>query len=283
MKKPSASILIVTLFLLIITGLIGVIVMAYIRSMLAFTNRFHDYQKAFYLANAGLELQLVKAKYHGFGYEDELGSGSKTVTENIACASAKCVFSCDLKTKSYVTSQTEQVTSNTISCVDLGYYTDTTKLISSLYLFEDAANKSNQQEWTLVSDKELIKIANTNIVIRIEGISSYRLALQASNPEGEASDFDKIVDLNATTVDLLDYQADFFTQIPDDHQVKVKIINDLKQDGTVCFEVKPWGERVPWFHQVVTSIGYFNNTVVRLQAIQTNIPWDEQDLAGWNI
>gem|GEM_PF-6494996 len=90
-----------------------------------------------------------------------------------------------------------------------------------------------------MSDKELIKIANTNIVIRIEGISSYRLALQASNPEGEASDFDKIVDLNATTVDLLDYQADFFTQIPDDHQVKVKIINDLKQDGTVCFEVKP--------------------------------------------
>lgn len=213
--------------------------------MLAFTNTFHDYQRAFYLANAGLELELVKARNHGFGYEDEVLSGSQTISRNINCENRKCGFVASLKTKSYVTSQTEQITSNTISCVDLGYETDANKLISSLYLFEDATNRDDQDEGELMSNKALIKIKNTNIVIKVEGLSSYRLALQASSPEGDASSVDKILDLNANTIDLLDYQADFFTQIPDDYQVKVKIINDLKQKGKVCFEVKPGGEKVP--------------------------------------
>ncbi len=251
--------------------------------MLAFTNTFHDYQRAFYLANAGLELQLVKARNHGFGYEDEILSGSKTIANNIECETRRCGFVASLKTKSYVTSQTEEITSNVISCSTIGYTTNSNKLISSLYLFEDEKNRDDQDEGELVSDRKLIKIKNTNIVIRIQWLSSYRLALQASDAEGGVSNFDKIVDLSTDSVDLIDYQADFFTQIPDDHQVRVKIINDLKQEGTVCFEVKPWWEKIPWFHQLINSIGYFNNTTVRLQAVQTNIPGDEQDLAWWNV
>jgi hypothetical protein len=59
--------------------------------MLAFTNTFHDYQQAFYMANAGLETELVKSRYHGFGYEDSIESGSNTILENL---SPSCLKKC---------------------------------------------------------------------------------------------------------------------------------------------------------------------------------------------
>jgi len=252
--------------------------------MLAFTNTFHDYQNAYYLANAWLELQLVKARYHGFGYEDNILSGSKTVVDNLDCQGRNCYFYSSLKTKSYVTSQTEQVSDNTISCTNLWYDTNADKLISSLYLYEDEQNSDDKDEWTLVSDKRHIKIVNTNIEIKIIWLSSYRLALQASDASGATSDYDKIIDGLATdTIDLIDYQWSFFTKIPEDYQVRVKIINDLKQNGKVCFQVKPGGDKVPGFHQVVSSVWLYNRTFVNLQAVQTNIPGDEQDLAWGSI
>lgn len=258
--------------------------MAYIRSMLAFTNTFHDYQNAYYLANAWLELQLVKGRNHGFGYEDSVMSGSKTIINNLNCKLKNCYFYSSLKTKSYVTSQTEQISDNTISCTNLGYSTNADKLISSLYLYEDEQNRDDLDEWTLVSSKKLVKIVNTNIEIKVNWLSSYRLALQASDASGATSDYDKIIDnLSAETIDLISYQGSFFTQIPDDHQVRVKIINDLKQTGKVCFQVKPGGEKVPSFHQVINSVWLYNHTLVRLEAIQTNIPGDEQDLAGGSV
>lgn len=282
--NPQWSILIVTLFLLIITWLIGIIVMVYIRSMLAFTNTFHDYQQAFYIANAGLELQLVKARNHGFGYEDTVKMDSVTVTKNIGDMCLKeCAFGSDLKTKSYVLGQAQHISSNTTTCIqDIWYTTDSDKIISSLFLFQDTTTDP-ENEGDLVSTKKLTSINNTNIKIFVYGLSSYRLALQATSSSGEVSNFDKIEELTQPEIALLDYQASFLNKIPDDYQIRVKIINDLKQTGTVCFQSTAGNLKLPWFHQVITSLGSYNKTSVRLQAIQTNIPGDEQDLAWGSV
>lgn len=258
--------------------------MVYIRSMLAFTNTFHDFQQAFYLGNAGLELELVKIRNHGFWYEDKVALDSDTVKKNFGQFCGRdCGFHSELRVKSYVAGQKEQISENTTVCTDsLWYQTDGNKLISSLFLFEDASSDP-EKEWTLVSSKKLQLINNTNIKIAVYGLSSYRLALQATNASGEVSNFDKIESLSQPEVSLLDYQASFLNNVPDDYQIRIKIINDLKQQGTVCFQSTAGNLKLPWFHQVITSVGSYGKTNVQLQAIQSNIPGDEQDLAGGNV
>lgn len=266
--------------------MIGLIVMIYIRSMLAFTNTFHDYQQAFYLANAGLELQLVKAKNHGFGFEDRQWSGSTTVSKNLNCIADTCYFASDLKTHSTVVGQKEQISSNIIACTDnVGYITDGNKLISSLFLFRD--DQSNPDtEGKLVSSKIYEPLTSYEYIsLNAYGLNTYQVALQATNEDGEPSQYDKIIEVNKQeTVRLIDY-SDFFTKALGDpaiQQIRVKVINDLKYSGTVCFSYQ-WNNKLPGFHQVINAVWAYHNTQVRLQAIQTNIPGDEQDLAGGNI
>ncbi len=286
MQKPKWSILIITLFLLIITGLIGLIVMIYIKSMLAFTNTFHDYQQAFYLANAGLELQLVKAKNHGFGFEDAQWSGSTTVTKNLNCIADTCYFASDLKTHSAIVGQKEQITSDIIECNEnVGYITNSNKLISSLFFFKDDQSNA-ESEWKLISSKTYKTLTSYEyITLHTYGLKTYKIALQATNKEWEPSQYDKIIEINSQdTIRLIDY-SDFFTKAlwdPEIQQIRIKVINDLKYEGSVCFSYQG-NVKLPWFHEVIDSIGAYHNTQVRLQAIQTNIPWDEQDLAGGNI
>lgn len=293
-KNPKASILIVTMFLLIITWLIGVIVMVHVRSMLAFTNTFHDYQQAFYMANAGLETELVKSRYHGFGYEDSIESGSNTILENLSPSCLKkCWFSANLKTKSNILWQSEQITNNAIVCdQELSYKTDASKIISSLFLFEDEVSDSTK-EWNLVSTKKLIPINSRNVLVHLYGwlLSNwFKLVFQAVGTGWEVSKYDKIIEKYPPIVSPMN----LFTELDDPSvveafndssitQIRVKILNDLKVSWWVCFQSTAWTTKLPWFHQVITSVGSYNNTVVRLQAVQTNIPGDEQDLAGGTV
>lgn len=278
------SILIITLFLLIVTSLIGIIIMVYVRSMLEFTNRFHDYQHAFYMANAWLELELVKIRNHAFGYEEFISTGSNTIARNFSAQCIKhCSFQTSLKTDSFVVWQKEQISNDAIVCDKDSWYTlNTGKLIASLFLFKDETSDA-ESEGALVSTKKIKALKNTNISIFTYGLWSYRFALQASSSSGESSPYDKIESIYQPTIKLLDYQASFMNNIPDTYQIRLKIINDLKQPWSVCFQSTAGSSKIPWFHQVINSIGYYGDVRVQLHAIQTNIPGDEQDLAGWSI
>lgn len=278
------SILIVILFMLIVTSLIGLIMMVYMRSILNFTNSFHDYQQAFYLAQAWVELQLVKAKNHAFWYEDSITTWSKTVQLNITNYCTKsCFFSSTLQSSSYVVWQSEHIRDNQTVCSELLWYTtDTSKLISSLFLYQDETSDS-EREWKLMSSKKISAIKNSNIKIMIYGLSSYRLALQATSSSWESSSYDRIQTLNQSEISLLDYQSSFLQAVWDDSLIRIKIINDLKQSWYVCFQSTAGNLKLPSFHQLVQSVWSYWNTTVRIQALQTSIPWDEQDLAGWSI
>jgi hypothetical protein len=74
--KFKANILIITLFLLMMSSLSALLVTAYINNLIKLSASFHDYYKSYYIANAGLELALVKTngKVRGYGFEDSVSS-----------------------------------------------------------------------------------------------------------------------------------------------------------------------------------------------------------------
>ncbi len=263
--------------------------------MLAFTNTFHDYQQAFYMANAGLETQLVKSRFHGFGYEDSIESGSMTVVKNLGSFCMKdCFFSASLKLKSNVLWWSEQVTSQATTCnQEIAYKTDANKLISSLFLFQDKTS-NGAEEWNLVSDKSLQIINNRNVLIHLYGwllSNGFKLVFQAVvGSGGEVSKYDRIIE----KLPPINSPLNMFTELDDPNlieafndpaisQIRIKILNDLKIAWWVCFQSANGTNPLPWFHQVITSVGSYADTLVKLQAIQTSIPGDEQDLAGGTV
>lgn len=282
--KQQWSILIITMFILILTSMIGILVVSYVRSMLSFTNKFHDYQSAFYMANAGLELSLIKKNNHWFGFESSMNSGSQSIWKNFKCHTQwwNCRSSSSIKTKSYVLWETENITNNIAKCTDLVWYsTDSNKIISSLYLFED--NQSSiEKEWNLIWDGKFKNIQNRNINIKVYWISNYKLALQSSNASGEIGNNDFLESYTEQIVDLNTFPQ-FFTNLNPSDQVRIKIINDLKLPGKVCFESRYGDLKLPGFHAVIQSIWHYNGTIVNLQATLTNIPGDEQDFAWGEV
>ncbi len=282
--KKKWSILIITMFILIITSMIGILIVSYVKSMLAFTNKFHDYQSAFYIANAWLELQLVKKNNHWFGFESTLSSWSATIKNNFECntSARNCRFASKISTKSYALWQKENITNPQLKCNEtLWYITDENKIISSLYLFEDSQSDISK-EWNLTRDGNLKNIQNKNVKIKIYWVDNYKLALQSSNVDWEIGTNDLLQTYTTDTIDLNNFPQ-FFTNLDPKDQVRVKIINDLKKTGTVCFESIYGDLKLPWFHTVIQSAWHYNNTVVNLQATITNIPWDEQDFAWWEV
>lgn len=283
--KKKWSILIITMFILIITSMIGILIVSYVKSMIAFTNKFHDYQSAFYMANAGLELQLIKKNNHWFGFESSMSSWSATIKNNFDCSAnpwRDCRSTAKISTKSYTLWQRENITNDVTKCSDLLWYmTDENKIISSLYLFEDSQTDIDK-EWNLTRNGQFRSIQNRNINIKIYWIGNYKLALQSSNSSWEIWNNDLLLTYTAETIDLNNFPQ-FFTALDPKDQVRVKIINDLKTPGTVCFESRYWDLKLPGFHTVIQSAWHYNNTVVNLQATITNIPGDEQDFAWWEV
>ncbi len=85
---------------MIISSLFGLLITRYVGNMIQYTSAFHNYYQAYYLANAPLQLQLVKQQNRDFGFEDEILSWSNTVKNNLNCE--KCFFHWNLQSRSDV-------------------------------------------------------------------------------------------------------------------------------------------------------------------------------------
>lgn len=111
MKKPKANITILVIFMLITASVIGLLVMWYVRNMLTFSNNFFSYNKAYYLAEGWIELQLTKAQQRGIGYQDDVDlseyypciAGNKWVAQwsSLCQSTAGLVAQGDLLTRSF--------------------------------------------------------------------------------------------------------------------------------------------------------------------------------------
>lgn len=68
------------------SSLSALLVTAYIRNLIKLSASFHDYYKSYYIANAWLELSLVKTNgnVRGYGFKDTVLSWSSTTSSNFS-------------------------------------------------------------------------------------------------------------------------------------------------------------------------------------------------------
>jgi len=98
-KKDSLkwNISILIIFVLLISGVIGILTMNFIKDMLWYTGDFYNYNKAYYYANAGMELALTEIDNSGIWFSNSVWSGDDIFVNNFECVG--CDFSLDIEWK----------------------------------------------------------------------------------------------------------------------------------------------------------------------------------------
>jgi phage-related holin len=62
--RKNASILIFVLFMMIVVSLYAILIAIFVKNIINRSGIFHRFEKTYYLAYAGIELELTKTKYH---------------------------------------------------------------------------------------------------------------------------------------------------------------------------------------------------------------------------
>jgi len=115
------NIIIITLFITLIIWIIWIIVTKYLLNLIEISSENYKYYKAYYVAYAGIELELWKIKYHGMWFSDFVDKNSLTVSENIAWINY--YFSSSLySTWKYITSNHKSLINDNINCSNIENY-----------------------------------------------------------------------------------------------------------------------------------------------------------------
>ena len=83
-KKGNISILVI--FVLLASGVIGVLTMHFVRQMLYYNGAVNTHYKSYYMARAGLELSLTQVQHRGVGFEYQVKPEDAIITENFTCS-----------------------------------------------------------------------------------------------------------------------------------------------------------------------------------------------------
>jgi len=67
--------MILVIVIMIVSSALGLLVMSYVNNMLAISSDYHAFNKAYYLAKAGIEMNLTKVAHREVGFQDQLDPG----------------------------------------------------------------------------------------------------------------------------------------------------------------------------------------------------------------
>jgi len=91
-KKKSWNISILVIFILLASGIIGILTMYFVRQILHYNGTVLSYYKSYYLAQAGLELSLAQTTYRKIWFEYSVHSWDAIIQENFDC------YACNFET-----------------------------------------------------------------------------------------------------------------------------------------------------------------------------------------
>lgn len=168
MQHKKGNILIIVIFMMIISWLFWLLMTKFVANMINYSSLFHNYYQAYYIANAPLQLQVVKHLERDFWFDDFILSGSSTVINNLSCQN--CYFSSELISRSNILINREDL-SNYPGVCDLNEnpYVLTYWEAVIIPLFWDY----NSWEWKIY-DENIIKLSDlSDISIQTDSVDNY--------------------------------------------------------------------------------------------------------------
>lgn len=98
-NKLKGNISILIIFVLLISGLIGILTMNFVKDMLWYTGDFYHYNKAYYYSNAWLELALTETDNAGIWFSNKVNTEDSVFVDNFECANCSLEMDVQWKTQ----------------------------------------------------------------------------------------------------------------------------------------------------------------------------------------
>jgi hypothetical protein len=272
--RIQGNILFIVMFMLLLSSLIWLLIVNYVRQIFSSNALFYNYYQAYYLANAGIEMGLTKIKHRGYGFEDAISSGSD-INQLRNCKFKPCHNVYNIQANHTIVSDT---ITQPETCNNHYRYTKQPWQNLIVPLFGDMASQSEQgpfpRQYKSLTSQEI-----TSIVLHASGNNlKYALGLLLANPQGEFVNSvvhiyqqDKVM-LNSLTSSWDLYTDNILSQIDSKNQGFLIVSNLSDQPLGLCIASNT---NLPTSSVLLSSQGHYRDSIVSLQAIkQVAIPDD---------
>lgn len=271
MRRTSWNISVLVLFLLVVSSLIGLMTISFIKQMIVYTASITQYYQSYYLANAWLELLLTKVKYRGLGYQEQLTSGDALVSLNgFRCPANNCAIQWSIVAMN--TELSAQPLQNTSCSADTAYVMKPGGSII-IPLFRDDGPSStlrkSQQSFTNI-------YVNPSFQFEFVGWVPSRIGLGFGLGSGAASQLTEddtmyLIASGTTNYDLTlnEFISQKFKFSEFDNFLVIN--NPLwsgSVDSDVLFCLRSQGEALPTSTVLITALGQIGDRQVGIQAIK---------------
>lgn len=90
-KNPKGNILVIVLFIMIVSSLLGLLASQYVTTLTTLTWLFKNYYTAYYYGYGGIELALAQVRIHGYGFEASHSLAYPSTCKWINCGAATTI------------------------------------------------------------------------------------------------------------------------------------------------------------------------------------------------
>lgn len=279
--KPKGNILFIVMFILLLSSMIWLLIVNYVRQIFASSAMFYDYYQAYYLANAGVELGLTKIKYRGYGFEDRVWSGSDINTIR-TCNIKPCQTIYDIQANHTVLSDTIQ---QPTSCDNDQRYLKQAGQNLIVPLFSDQQADIEQSITNRVyASLNTQEIASLTLSASGNNVK-YAVALLVSDPQEEFVDSvvqvyqqNKLI-LSSLTNSGNMYGESILSKLDGKNHWFLIISNLSDQPLSLCLQSN---SKLPTSTVLLSTQWHYRDSVVSLQAIKkVAIPDDYAYAAIW--
>ncbi len=255
MNRKKWSVMIIVLFLLFVWALFVLLIYNYLFNFLTNFSEIRKYYKAYWLANAGIEIEKVKINKHLYWFEDRIISDSDTNKNNWNCKN--CFFDTKLISRTMVYSNLDNIF-DLNSCDDDTYFTLWTgnAIVFPLY-------------W------ESVDWNNENNVENIASIEWYNNKITVYNSWGLNYEFliweiDKNLNKKVIKKSVNNWSIDYFVDNSFDTERFFALVNISNDKLGFCLEFQ---DRLPvWVYKIISNWKFMDRSVWLELKIYSKIP-----------
>jgi len=261
MNFKKANVIIITLFITIVVWLVWIITTKYVVNLINISSENHKYYKAYYNANAGLELELLKVKNHSYGFEDSISSWSNTVKKNLIHIKKWNFFSNIYSQNQYITNNVKEFLDTSIDCSDEKNWIKLWTWQSYMFpLFFDENNSEWVFSWWNTGDLHKIDISNATLHFKSNGVWVLSITTNKREKLWKTTIWNgEMKILNKLSMSLSDYEKN-----------DKPFLNIWVTNSTWKFCISNPSNKMNTQYILIKSEWKYLNRTVQLQVIRTN-------------
>lgn len=275
--KKRWSMMIIILFILFLIAFIWLLITKYVINIVEYSSEYYKYYRAYYLANAWIELSLTKIKHRWFGFEDSVLSGSTTNSSNLICNNENCFFEYKIYARSHILWQDKYSYKESVCSSGVSYVFKSWQGLIIPLFYDQGAPESRLDFSTNISHVLGLNLQTTSLYYYNSSWVKYAIWISMDKPltmgKLESNIITNTRFVNNFNFNLKTEFVDNWWDYYETYKSYLLISNTSTWTNTQSVCIDSPNERLPTTSIVVESLWRYRDRVVTIEAVkQSRLP-----------